>query len=371
MPSIHVELGENSYPILVDQGHLNRLGELLKPKAKSTKVIVVADAFVSQLYGETVLDSLSNTGFDSRIVEVPPGEEQKSFEWFAKLHGQLINHRMERASTLIALGGGVIGDLAGFVAATYMRGIAWVQVPTTLLAQVDASIGGKTAINHPEGKNLIGAFHQPKFVLIDVNTLRTLPPRDIRSGLVEIIKTGVIMDAPLFDQVESNLDAILDLEASLLVAVIARSCEDKAHVVSNDEKEGGLRETLNYGHTFGHALEALTDYNTFRHGEAVAIGMNCAAQLAVNLGMLKPAERDRQSDLLQRATLPVHFPPEIPPEKLIETMYLDKKAKGGKLRLILPTRIGEVVPRNDVDNATVVQAITQCTKDKQAIRGAS
>jgi 3-dehydroquinate synthase len=361
MPSIHVELGENSYPILVDRGHLNQIGELLKLKAKSAKVLVVADAFVSKHYGGTVLESLSEAGFDSRMVEVPAGEEHKSLEWFAKLHDYLIDYRLDRASTLIALGGGVVGDLAGFVAATYMRGIAWVQVPTTLLAQVDASVGGKTAIDHPKGKNLIGAFHQPRLVLIDVNTLQTLPPRDIRAGLVEIIKNGVIMNVPLFDQIEENLDAILSLDASILVDVIARSCADKAYVVEHDEKESGLRETLNYGHTFGHALEALTDYNTYRHGEAVAIGMNCAAQLAVNLGMLKPTDRDRQRDLLQRAGLPVYFSG-IQPEKLIDTMYLDKKTRSGRLQLILPTRIGEVVVRNDVSDAEVARAILQCLR---------
>ncbi len=362
MRSIHVELGENSYPIIVDQGLLNQLGGLLKPKAKSPRVIIVADTFVSKRYGGTVLGSLSKAGFDPRIVEVPAGEEHKSFEWFAKLHDQLIDYRMDRASTLIALGGGVIGDLAGFVAATYMRGISYVQVPTTLQAQVDASVGGKTAINHPKGKNLIGAFHQPRLVLIDVTTLQTLPPPEIRSGLVEIIKHGVIMDAPLFEQIEANLEEILDLEASILIDIVAQSCADKARVVASDEKDSGLRATLNYGHTFGHALETLTDYNTYRHGEAVAIGMNCAAQLAVNLGMLDAADWERQRNLLQRVPLPVHFPPEIQSVELIDTMFLDKKAKGGKLQLILPTRIGEVVILDDVADATITKAISRCMK---------
>lgn len=360
MPSIHVELDENSYPIFIEQGHLGQIGELLKPKAKSPKVVVVADAVVSKHYSGTVSESLSNAGFDFRIVEVPAGEEYKSLTEFARLHDELINHRMYRASTLLALGGGAIGDLAGFVAATFMRGIAWVQVPTTLLAQVDASVGGKTAINHPKGKNLIGAFHQPEFVLIDVKTLETLPPREIRSGLVEIIKYGMIMDTPLFDQIESNLDAILDLDVSILVDVIARSCTNKAYVVGKDEKESGLREILNYGHTFGHALEALTDYDAYRHGEAVAIGMNCAAQLAANVGMLDSADWERQRNLLQHAGLPGNFSSEITPEQLLEKMYLDKKTKGGKLRLVLPTQIGEVVVRDDIDEAAITAAISQC-----------
>ena len=363
MPSIHVELGENSYPILVDQGHLNQIGELLRPKAKSSQTIIIADASVSKHYGGTVLESLSNAGFDSRLVEVPGGDECKSLAWFAKLHDQLIDYHMDRVSTLISLGGGVVGDLAGFVAATFMRGIAWIQVPTTLLAQVDASVGGKTAINHPKGKNLVGAFHQPKFVLIDVTVLQTLPPREVRAGLVEVIKHGVVMDVPLFDQIDANLDAILDLEPSILVDMITRSCKDKVYVVENDERERGLRETLNYGHTFGHALEAVTDYNTYRHGEAVAIGMNCAAHLAVNRGMLAPEDRDRQKDLLQRAGLPVYFP-RIPPEILIDKMYLDKKTRSGKLRLVLSTRLGEVIVRDDVEEEAIAEAILQCTKDK-------
>ena len=362
MPSINVELGENSYPIIVDRQVLNRIGDLLRAKAKSSKVIVIADAFVSKYYGKIVSDSLSDAGFDWRIVDVPPGDEQKSIEWFARLHDQLVDHRMDRVSTLITFGGGVVGDLGGFVAATYMRGIDYVQIPTTLLAQVDASVGGKTAINHPKGKNLIGAFYQPKFVLIDVALLQTLPPRDIRAGLIEVIKHGVIMDAPLFDQIEANLDALLNLDEEVLIDVISKSCEDKAKIVANDERESGVRETLNYGHTFGHALEALTDYNTYRHGEAVAIGMNCAAQLAINLGMMDAADGARQSKLLKRANLPVHFPSQISPDRLIEKMYLDKKTKHETLRLILPVRIGEAALREDVEQSRVAEAISQCVQ---------
>lgn len=363
MPSVHVELGENSYPIIVEQGILSQVGELIRPKTKSEKVIVIADGFVSKQYGEPVLESLSNAGFDSRIIDVPSGEAQKSIEEFARLHDQLISHRVDRVSTLITFGGGVVCDLGGFVAATHLRGVPYIQIPTTLLAQVDASIGGKTAVNHPQGKNLIGAFYQPKMVLIDVELLQTLPSRDMRAGLIEVIKAGVIMDAPLFDLVESNLDAILNLDATVLIDVIAKSCADKAYVVANDEKESGLREILNYGHTFGHALEALTDYDTYRHGEAVAIGMNCAAQLAVSLDMMAAADWKRQRALLHRAELPVQFPSDISPEKIIQTMYLDKKTKRGRLRLILPTRIGEVVVCDDVGEAGIAEAISRCIKN--------
>ena len=241
-----------------------------------------------------------------------------------------------------------------------MRGIAYVQIPTTLQAQVDASVGGKTAINHPKGKNLIGAFHQPKLVLIDVNTLETLPQRDIRSGLIEVIKMGVIRDEPLFEMVEDKLDTILNLDAGTLIEMIACACANKADIVVKDEKESGLRMVLNYGHTFGHALEALTHYRTYRHGEAVSIGMNCAAQLAVNLGMFSEADFERQSTLLNRAKLPLTFPSDLSPAAICDTMYLDKKALGGKLRLILPTRIGEVVIRDDVTDTKIIQAISQC-----------
>ncbi|MDE0300332.1 MAG: 3-dehydroquinate synthase [Candidatus Poribacteria bacterium] len=363
MPSIQVELGDNSYSIVVNQGILGETGELLRSRTNSKKVIVIADAFVSTRYGHEVMEGLSNAGFDSHITEVPSGEEHKSLEWFGRLHDQLVSHRMDRTSTLIALGGGVIGDLAGFVAATYMRGISYVQIPTTLQAQVDASVGGKTGINHPKGKNLIGAFYQPELVLIDVATLKTLPSRDVRAGFIEVIKHGVIMDVPLFNQIEENLDAILNLDAEILINVIAKSCADKAEVVANDEKENRLRMTLNYGHTFGHALEVVTDYNVFRHGEAVAIGMNCAAQLSCNIDMLPLADMKRQKKLIKRAGLPTKLPPEVRPDMLLDAMYLDKKAKGGKLHLVLPTRIGEVEIRDDIDDSDVLYAISQCIGD--------
>ena len=293
-------------------------------------------------------------------IEVPTGEENKSLAQFSHIQDSLVAHQLDRGSTLIALGGGVIGDLAGFAAAVYMRGIPYVQIPTTLQAQVDASVGGKTAINHPKGKNLIGAFHQPKLVLIDVDTLKTLPQRDIRSGLIEVIKMGVIRDESLFERVEENLDAILKLDDTVLTEIISQACINKAEIVAKDEKESGLRMVLNYGHTFGHALEALTHYNRYRHGEAVSIGMNCAAQLAVNLGMFSETDFQRQHTLLKRAKLPIAFPPDLTPEALCNAMYLDKRTLGGKLRLILPTRIGEVVIRDDVDDRHVLEVISQC-----------
>ena len=359
MKTLHVELGDNSYPIVVGTGLLGQIGQHLTPHTKSNKVLIVSDTFVQERYMSIVQQSLEDAGFDARTIEVPTGEESKSLAQFSRIQDSLVAHQLDRGSTVIALGGGVIGDLAGFAAAVYMRGIPYVQIPTTLQAQVDASVGGKTAINHPKGKNLIGAFHQPKLVLIDVGTLETLPQRDIRAGLIEVIKMGVIRDKPLFEMVEENLDAILNLGRATLSEMIASACINKAEIVAKDEKESGLRMVLNYGHTFGHALEAVTHYNRYRHGEAVSIGMNCAAQLATNLGMLSETDFQRQRILLERANLPIAFPPDIAPEALCDAMYLDKKTLGGKLRLILPTRIGEVVIRDDIDDQDVLEAISQ------------
>ena len=358
--TLGVELGENSYPIVVGAGLLHRVGELLASHTKSKKVLIVSDSLVKAQYMPVVHQSLENAGFDVSTIAVPAGEESKSLAQFSRIQDGLIAHQLDRGSVLIALGGGVIGDLGGFAAAVYMRGISYVQIPTTLQSQVDASVGGKTAINHPKGKNLIGAFHQPKLVLIDVDTLKTLPQRDIRSGLIEVIKMGIIRDEPLFEMVEENLDAILNLEDTILIDMISSACVNKAEIVAKDEKESGLRMVLNYGHTFGHALEALTHYNRYRHGEAVSIGMNCAAQLAVNLQMFSETDFQRQRTLLKRAELPLTFPPDLTPEAISDAMYLDKKTLAGKLRLILPTRIGEVVIRNDVDDQDVLEAIAQC-----------
>jgi 3-dehydroquinate synthase len=359
--TLRVELGDNSYPLVVGTGLLNSVGELLIPHTKSNKVLIVSDAFVKTRYMPVVLKSLKDAGLDVRTIEVPVGEESKSLVQFSRIQDSLVEHQLDRGSMLIALGGGVIGDLAGFAAAVYMRGIPYVQIPTTLQAQVDASVGGKTAINHPKGKNLIGAFHQPKLVVIDVDTLKTLPQRDIRAGLIEVIKMGVIRDEPLFERVEENLEAILNLDDTTLIEIISQACVNKAEIVAKDEKESRLRMVLNYGHTFGHALEAMTHYNRYRHGEAVSIGMHCAAQLATNLRMFSETDFQRQRALLKRAKLPIAFPTDLTPEALCDAMYLDKKTLGGKLRLILPTRIGEVVIHDDVDDRRILEAISQCS----------
>lgn len=358
--TLHVELGDKRYPIVVGTGLLHNVGEMLTPHTHSKRVLIVSDAFVKDRYTPIVLQNLEKNGFDVSTIDVPAGEESKSLVQFSRILDSLVAHQLDRGSTVIALGGGVIGDLAGFAAAAYMRGIPYVQIPTTLQAQVDASVGGKTAINHPKGKNLIGAFHQPKLVIIDVETLKTLPHRDIRAGLIEVIKMGVIRDEPLFENVGESLEAIFNLDDRTLIEIISQACVNKAEIVAKDEKESGLRMLLNYGHTFGHALEALTHYNRYRHGEAVSIGMNCAAQLALNLGMFSETDFQRQRSLLERAKFPLAFPTDIDPKTLCETMYLDKKTLGGKLRLILPERIGNVVVRDDIDDSDVSEAISQC-----------
>ena len=358
--TLHVELKENRYPLIVGAGNITRIGEYLRSLNISLKVMIATDSTVQQHYAPIVLRSLNQADFDTDLVELPVGESSKSLEQLAYVLDSFVNHQLDRSSTVIALGGGVVGDLVGFAAAIYMRGIDYIQIPTTLQAQVDASVGGKTAINHEKGKNLIGAFHQPKLVLIDVNTLNTLPNRDLRAGLVEVIKMGVIRDEYLFEMVEENLDAILDLDAETFIEMVARACANKADVVAKDEKENRLRMVLNYGHTFGHALESLTHYEGLRHGEAVSIGMNCGARLAVNLGIFSESDYERQYKLLNQANLPLTFPSNLTPEAICDAMYYDKKALDGRLRLILPTRIGEVVIRDDVTDSQIIEAISQC-----------
>lgn len=360
LKTLHVTLKDNSYPLLVGTELIDRIGFFLNTYTKSEKVFIVSDSFVNQQFIPIVKQNLIKNGYDVSVLAIPGGEESKSITQLNRVLDALIDSHLDRHSMIIAFGGGVIGDLSGFAASIFMRGIAYVQIPTTLQAQVDASVGGKTAINHPKGKNLIGTFHQPKLVVIDIDTLETLPKRDIKAGLIEVIKMGVIRDVSLFEMVEENLDAILNLDAEILIEMISNACANKADIVAKDEKESRLRMVLNYGHTFGHALEALTEYNRYRHGEAVSIGMNCAAQLAVNLDMLSEKDYQRQRTLLERADLPLNFPSDLSPESICKSMYLDKKTLGGKLRLILPTRIGEVVIRDDITDKEIIHAISEC-----------
>ncbi len=347
MARIVVELGKRSYPIEIEMGLLRGVGARLRGLGLSGPCAVVTNPLVNGLYGKALLNSLEEAGgFEPLLVTVPDGEEYKSLAEAGKLYDVLIENRFERGSPIIALGGGVIGDLAGFVAATYLRGVPYVQVPTTLLAQVDSSVGGKTAVNHPGGKNLIGAFYQPLAVLIDPATLRTLEKREVLAGLAEVVKYGIILDAAFFAFLEKNTDGLTGLHEDVIIEAIKRSCEIKAAVVAEDELETtGRRAVLNLGHTFGHAIEALSGYGVYRHGEAVAMGMVMAAKLSVRLGLCAAGVAGRIEGLMRALGLPAS-PPPIDAEAFIESMRRDKKVVGGRLRFILIEDMGSVVLRD-------------------------
>lgn len=346
--TIRVALGDAGYDILIGEALLRRLGLLLRRFNMTDRALIVTNPGLRNLYGETVEQALRSAGFKPATVEVPDGEAQKSLEWASRLYNAMLDHRMDRQSPVIALGGGVIGDLAGFAAATYMRGVPLVQAPTSLLAQVDASVGGKVAVNHPRGKNLIGAFYQPKLVLISLDTLRTLADRELRAGMAEVIKYGIIADAVFFGFLEEHLDALLvGRNPAALSRIVARSCEIKAGVVAGDEKEQGRRAILNYGHTIGHAIEAQFGYAGLLHGEAVATGMAYAARIAERMGLLDAASVSRIVRLIERTGLP-SARKHLDVEELLETMRHDKKTVAGRRRFILPTRIGDVEIRDDV-----------------------
>jgi len=324
-----------------------------------SRAAIATNNVINKLYGDIVRDSLQSAGIETEIVEVPDGEEYKSLEWAGRIFDAFVEHRMTRQSSAIALGGGVIGDLAGFAAATYMRGIPLVQIPTSLIAQVDSSVGGKTAVNHPKGKNLIGAFHQPRFVLVDVDVLKTLPEREFTAGLAEVIKHGMIMDRELFGYMESNLSKILDLDMHSVEQIISRSCKDKATIVEQDEKEQNVRAILNYGHTVGHSIEAVTGYNSFRHGEAISIGMAVASRIAVNMEILEEECEIRQNHLLAGCGLPTTFP-DLDIDKVMDTIYLDKKIReADRLRFVLPKDVGEAIIVETVTDDQIRNAISE------------
>jgi shikimate kinase / 3-dehydroquinate synthase len=352
---IRVDLGKNSYDIKIGTSVLQRLGEQLAELGITKQVAIVTNPRIGKLYGHAVTQSLKRAGFVVRTMLVPDGERYKTLKWAVHLYENLLRYRFERGSCIVALGGGVIGDLAGFTAATYLRGIPYVQVPTTLAAQVDASIGGKTAVNHPMGKNLIGAFYQPRLVFIDTDVLKTLSKREYISGLAEVIKYGVIADAAFFKFLEDRMDEILNLEDTALRHAIQRSCEIKAAVVQRDEQEQGRRKVLNYGHTLGHAIEAVTHYKRYLHGEAVSIGMAFAARLAQGLGLCDDKTVRRQIRLMEQAGLPV-FLPKLRIGDILNTIKLDKKVIGGAVYFVLADRIGRVVIRS-VDQKKIMERL--------------
>ncbi|MEW6586387.1 MAG: 3-dehydroquinate synthase [Nitrospirota bacterium] len=342
METIRIELGERSYDIAIGSDILEGLGENLKHLNLSPRLAVVSNPTVFPLYGERVLAVLKESGFDVLTVTIPDGEEYKHLDTLKQIYDDLLKYRLDRKSALLALGGGVVGDITGFAASTYMRGIAYAQLPTTLLAQVDSSVGGKTGVDHELGKNMIGTFWQPSLVWIDVETLTTLPRRELTAGLAEVIKYGVIYDETLFSFLENERERILNLDRDAMIHIIKRSCEIKAEVVSKDERESGLRAILNYGHTIGHAVETVTRYKKFLHGEAVAVGMYLEARLSETLGLIDKDHVIRIKALIESYGLATEKPADIKVHSIVLSMQLDKKAVAGELAFILPERIGIV-----------------------------
>ena len=361
MRIVSVSLGHRSYDIKVGGGLLPRLGAECARLKLGHRCAIITDRHVGKHFADAARKSLANAGFDAVTITVPAGEKSKRLAMVEFCHDQLAVHRLERKSFIVALGGGVVGDLAGFVAATYLRGIPFVQVPTSLLAQVDSSVGGKTGVNLRAGKNLVGAFYQPRLVLCDLDTLKTLPKREYISGLAEVIKYGIIYDAGLFAQLERSLPKLLVRDAATLRSVVARCCEIKADVVGQDETESGLRAILNFGHTLGHAIENSSGYGKYLHGEAIAIGQVAAAKLSQAILGLPSAEVARVEKLFLRAGLPVKIRlAAARRKKLLAAMRLDKKVSGGEVKFVLAEKIGRVQFGCPVPAATLDQCLDDC-----------
>lgn len=342
-----VSLAERSYPIHIGAGLLSRVA-LLTKHLSGKQVAIISNTTVAPLYMEKVAEPLRSLGFHVIEIILPDGEQYKNSEILNKIYDALIEARCERNATLIALGGGVIGDLTGYAAATYLRGVPFIQIPTTLLSQVDSSVGGKTGINHPSGKNMIGAFYQPKVVLIDTDTLKTLPPRELSAGVAEVIKYGLIRDAEFFSWLEKNMKELMALDETVVAEAVYRSCQNKADVVAADEKEAGERALLNLGHTFGHAIENAMGYGVWLHGEAVATGTLMAAELSQRMGWLNSADVDRIKAIFKNANLD-KAAPALGVEKYLDLMGLDKKVQDGKIRLVLQQGIGKSIITSDYD----------------------
>lgn len=353
METLTVDLAERSYPIHIGAGLLAH-GELLGRHLR--QVAIVTNTTVAPLYLESLKAALASQGASCVEIILPDGEKHKNWDTLNRIYDALLANRCERGATVIALGGGVIGDLAGFAAATYQRGVPFIQVPTTLLAQVDSSVGGKTGINHPLGKNMIGAFYQPRVVLADTATLNTLPERELKAGMAEVIKYGLIRDAGFFDWLEGHMERLLDQDPEALTYAIRMSCRHKAEVVAADEREGGLRAILNLGHTFGHAIEAGLGYGNWLHGEAVAAGTALAVDLSRRMGFLSHAEVERIVALISRAGLPARAP-DLGPQRYLALMGLDKKVVGGKPRFILLRKIGLAEICSDVPESLLLETL--------------
>jgi 3-dehydroquinate synthase len=358
MKSINVKLAKRSYQIRIEAGLVDRVGRLAQAALgdKARRAVVVSNPKVNAIYGSRVARSLAGEGFKAHSFLIGDGERHKTLQTAQSLYSFLIEKGVERADFIVALGGGVVGDLAGFVAATYLRGIRVVQVPTTLLAQIDSSVGGKTAVNHRLGKNLIGVFHQPSLVVIDPETLCSLPPREVKAGLCEAVKYGVIRDRSLFDRIVLSMDELKSFEGPALTHLIASCCRIKAEIVERDEREGGLRRILNFGHTVGHALEAVTRYRRFLHGEAVGHGMRAASMIAERVGLLAENDRQRIDEAINRVgRLPKTN--NLALSDIMSAMRHDKKSEGGHVAFVLPVEIGRVVVRSDVPPGLVRSAL--------------
>ena len=357
MTTLTVELGERAYPIIIAPNALQHTDALNQAIAGNT-VVIVSNTTVALLYAEQLAQTVRALGKTVHLHVLPDGEQYKDLANWQTIFDTLLSKQCDRKTTLIALGGGVIGDMAGFAAAAYMRGVPFIQCPTTLLSQVDSSVGGKTGINHPLGKNMIGAFYQPQLVLADINTLNTLPDRELSAGLAEIIKHGAIYDTNYFEFLEKNIDAIRARDVAALTHTIVRSCEIKAEVVAQDERESGLRAILNFGHTFGHAIEAGMGYGNWLHGEAVGAGMVLAADLSHRLGQLTASECARIRALIQAAGLPIE-PPRLGVEAMLEHMQLDKKNTAGSIRFVLLDGLGKAVIQK-VDDGVLRETLAVC-----------
>lgn len=359
MERITVSLGERSYPISIGAGLFSDPAHLSFLSAKQ-KVVVITNVTVAPLYAHKILTLLEHLGCEASVLELPDGEQYKSLDTFNTVMSYLLEGNYARDVVVIALGGGVIGDLVGFSAACYQRGVDFIQIPTTLLSQVDSSVGGKTAVNHKLGKNMIGAFYQPKSVIIDTDCLKTLPAREFAAGIAEVIKYGIIYDEAFFVWLEDNLDDLYALDEQALTYAISRCCQIKAEVVAKDEKESGIRALLNLGHTFGHAIEAELGYGKWLHGEAVSSGTLMAAKTAQLQGLITPQQVERILSILKKAQLPVHTPDTMTFDDFMKHMMRDKKVLSGELRLVLPTGIGSAEVVKGVPESIIRQAIDFC-----------
>jgi 3-dehydroquinate synthase len=355
MDTLTVDLGDRSYPIYIASGLLSQLSSLM-PVLSGRQLMVVTNTTVSPLYLDNVVKLLS-VHCDVDTVILPDGEKFKNLDTLNRIFTALLEKTHSRKTTLVALGGGVIGDMTGFAAASYQRGVDFIQIPTTLLSQVDSSVGGKTGVNHAMGKNMIGAFHQPTSVFIDIDTLKTLPDRELSAGIAEVVKYGLIRDADFFVWLEENVHALVARDKKALTYAVRRSCEIKAEVVAQDEKEGGLRAILNLGHTFGHAIETAKGYGVWLHGEAVSAGMLMAVDLSVRLGWVDSSIRRRTKDLLVRAGLPVSSPEDMTPKQFLSLMAVDKKVVDKQLRLVLLTALGEAVTTSDFSHEALGETL--------------